>query len=114
MGTLEPATRHPRRRNLLMIGVHLVWGAATAAAMRELRAAREMKIEQLRDVITEHIPDEERVWLDPLKHSYLDLLEVTALPATGGALAVRSIGDGTAFMLPAGAFAKGGRRVSSC
>ena len=24
-----------------MIGVHLVWGAATAAAMRELRAARE-------------------------------------------------------------------------
>jgi uncharacterized membrane protein YagU involved in acid resistance len=41
VGTLEPATRHPARRNLLMIGVHLVWGAATAAAMRELRAARE-------------------------------------------------------------------------
>lgn len=63
-------------------------------------------VEQLRDVITEHIPDEERVWLDPLKHSYLDLLEVTALPMTGGALAVRSIGDGTTFMLPAGEFAK--------
>jgi uncharacterized membrane protein YagU involved in acid resistance len=41
VGTLEPATKHPARRNLLMIGVHLVWGAATAAAMRELRDARE-------------------------------------------------------------------------
>jgi uncharacterized membrane protein YagU involved in acid resistance len=41
VGTLEPATRHPARRNLLMIGVHLVWGAATAASMRELRLARE-------------------------------------------------------------------------
>ncbi|HEX8307816.1 MAG TPA: hypothetical protein VF645_05290, partial [Allosphingosinicella sp.] len=39
--TLEPATEHPARRNLLMIGVHLVWGSATAAAIRELRAARE-------------------------------------------------------------------------
>jgi hypothetical protein len=28
-------------------------------------------IEQLRDVITENIPQEEREWLDPLKHSYL-------------------------------------------
>ena len=34
-------------------------------------------IEQLRDVITEHIANEERVWLDPLKHSYIDLLELT-------------------------------------
>ena len=40
VGTLEPATRHPARRNMLMIGVHLVWGAATAAALRELRTAR--------------------------------------------------------------------------
>ena len=40
VGILEPATGHPRRRNALMIGVHLVWGAATAAAMRELRLAR--------------------------------------------------------------------------
>jgi hypothetical protein len=28
-------------------------------------------IEQMRDVITEHIPQEEREWLDPLKHSDL-------------------------------------------
>ena len=40
VGTLEPATKHPARRNMLMIGVHLVWGAATAAAIRELREAR--------------------------------------------------------------------------
>ena len=41
LNVLEPANRHPARRNLLMIGVHLVWGSATAAAMRELREARE-------------------------------------------------------------------------
>lgn len=41
VGLLEPATKHPARRNLLMIGVHLVWGSATAGAMRELKAARE-------------------------------------------------------------------------
>ena len=41
VGTLEPATRHPARRNALMIAVHLVWGVSTAAAIRELRAARE-------------------------------------------------------------------------
>jgi len=40
-GILKPATLHPRRRNLLMIGVHLVWGAATAIGMRELTLARE-------------------------------------------------------------------------
>jgi uncharacterized membrane protein YagU involved in acid resistance len=38
--TLEPATEHPPRRNLLMLGVHLVWGAVTAASMRELVKAR--------------------------------------------------------------------------
>jgi uncharacterized membrane protein YagU involved in acid resistance len=41
VGNLEPATRHPARRNALMIGAHLVWGAATAAALREIRLARE-------------------------------------------------------------------------
>jgi uncharacterized membrane protein YagU involved in acid resistance len=41
VGTLEPATRHPARRNALMIAAHLVWGSATAAALRELRLARE-------------------------------------------------------------------------
>lgn len=41
VGTLEPATQHPARRNALMIGAHLVWGSTTAAAIRELRLARE-------------------------------------------------------------------------
>jgi hypothetical protein len=57
-------------------------------------------IEQLRDVITEHIPDEERQWLDPLKHSYLDLLELTATPKPGEELTVRSLGDRTSFVVP--------------
>jgi len=64
-------------------------------------------IEQLRDVVTEHIPTEERFWLDPLKHSYLDLLELTAQPKPGGDLTLRSIGDGTTFVVPGGEFAKG-------
>lgn len=63
-------------------------------------------IEQLRDVITEHIPTEERVWLDPLKHSYLDLLEVTKTPKPGEALTLRSIGDKTSFAVPVGELAK--------
>jgi uncharacterized membrane protein YagU involved in acid resistance len=41
VGILDPATRHPGRRNGLMIAAHLVWGWSTAAAMRELAAARE-------------------------------------------------------------------------
>ena len=45
MNVLEPATEHPKRRNLLMIGVHIVWGAATASALRELRLARETILE---------------------------------------------------------------------
>jgi hypothetical protein len=42
---LKPATAHPPRRNGLMITVHLVWGAATALAMRELILMREDMIE---------------------------------------------------------------------
>lgn len=41
IGTLEPATEHPARRNALMIGAHLLWGSTTAAAIRELKLARE-------------------------------------------------------------------------
>ncbi len=56
-------------------------------------------IERLRDVVTEHIGLEERIWLDPLKHSYTDLLEVTEFH-DGGELSLRSMGDGTNFRLP--------------
>ena len=40
LNLLKPATEHPARRNALMIGVHLVWGASTAAALCELADAR--------------------------------------------------------------------------
>jgi uncharacterized membrane protein YagU involved in acid resistance len=40
LGILKPANEHPARRNALMIGVHLVWGAATALTLRELFLAR--------------------------------------------------------------------------
>jgi len=39
-GLLNPATRHPAGRNAMMIAAHLVWGAATAVALRELEAQR--------------------------------------------------------------------------
>ena len=46
MGLLKPATQHPVRRTALMLAAHLVWGVATARAMRELGAARETMLEQ--------------------------------------------------------------------
>ncbi len=63
-------------------------------------------IEQLRDVITEHIPEEERQWLDPLKHSYLDILKPIALPTAGQHLVLQSLGDGAQIVLPDGEFIK--------
>jgi uncharacterized membrane protein YagU involved in acid resistance len=36
---LEPATRHPARRNALMIACHLVWGTTMAVTLRELQRA---------------------------------------------------------------------------
>ena len=63
-------------------------------------------IEQLRDVITEHIPQEERAWLDPLKHSYLDLAEFLSLDEPTQRLVFRSIGNGRVYRVPDGAFRK--------
>jgi hypothetical protein len=40
LGILKPADKHPARRNALMVGVHLIWGAVTAATLRELTVAR--------------------------------------------------------------------------
>lgn len=40
-GVLKPATGHPMRRNLVMIGAHVVWGWSAAEAIRELGDARE-------------------------------------------------------------------------
>lgn len=66
-------------------------------------------IEQLRDVITEHVPEEERAWLDPLKHSYLDLLEIVLLEGKGitQVFCLRSLGDGRTSRLRGGDFSKG-------
>ncbi|MEP6934639.1 MAG: hypothetical protein ABI988_11960, partial [Nitrospirota bacterium] len=61
-------------------------------------------IEQLRDVITEHIPQEEREWLDPLKHSYLDLVEFLSVDEPTQRLVFRSIGDARVYRVPDGAF----------
>lgn len=58
-------------------------------------------IEQLRDVITEHIPEEERAWLDPLKHSYLDLVEVLPRQAGSARRSLRSLGNGRRYDIPA-------------
>ena len=63
-------------------------------------------IEQLRDVITEHIPQEERAWLDPLKHSYLDLAEFLSVDEQTQRLVFRSVGDARIYRVPDGAFRK--------
>ena len=63
-------------------------------------------IEQLRDVITEHIPQEERAWLDPLKHSSLDLAEFLSVDEQTQRLVFRSIGDARVYRVPDGAFRK--------
>ncbi len=64
-------------------------------------------IEQLRDVITEHIPEEERAWLDPLKHSYMDLVEIIQAGEEADVMVLRSIGDGRRYRVKSGEFAKG-------
>jgi hypothetical protein len=61
-------------------------------------------IEQLRDVVTEHIPDEERAWLDPLKHSRMDVFELVSSDPTR--VTARSLGDGATIHLPGGDFIK--------
>jgi uncharacterized membrane protein YagU involved in acid resistance len=38
LGLLSPATRHPARRNALMIAAHVVWGAALGAVVSQLRS----------------------------------------------------------------------------
>jgi hypothetical protein len=57
-------------------------------------------IEQVRDTITTHVPEEERAWLDPLRHSRMDLLEVQS--SDGGELVLRSLGSGARVTVEAG------------
>lgn len=61
-GILKDAVRHPLRRNLLMSGVHLVWGAATALTLRELDRAQAEVFSQgePRDAPSAQMPGEDR------------------------------------------------------
>lgn len=56
-------------------------------------------IEQVRDTITEHVPEEERIWLDPVRHSYMDLLQVVGLDQEPHShrLQLQSLGDQQQF-----------------
>jgi len=62
-------------------------------------------IEQVRDLVTEHVPEEERLWLDSLRHSYMDLLEVQGISPEDQSVHARlqSLGDQQIFevLLPA-------------
>lgn len=40
MGILPPATRHPWRRNLLMIIAHVIWGVTLSETLRKLDAEK--------------------------------------------------------------------------
>lgn len=56
-------------------------------------------IEQVRDLVTEHVPEEERVWLDSFRHSYMDLLEVQDISPGNQTVHARlqSLGDQQIF-----------------
>lgn len=55
--------------------------------------------EQVRDLVTEHVSQEERVWLDSLRHSYMDLLEVQDMAQGNQSTQTRlqSLGDKQIF-----------------
>jgi hypothetical protein len=58
-------------------------------------------IEQVRDTITTHVPEEERAWLDPLRHSRMDILEVQSADDSGE-LTLRSLGSGHEIVVASG------------
>ena len=59
-------------------------------------------IEQIRDTITDHVPEEERIWLDPVRHSYMDLLQIVDLDQQSKPcqLQLQSLGDQQQFDVP--------------
>ncbi len=58
-------------------------------------------VEQIRDTITEHVPQEERQWLDPLRHSYMDVLIILNVDASTipNHLELQSLGDQQRFRI---------------
>lgn len=65
-------------------------------------------VEQLRDTIEVHVPEDERAWLDPLRRSYMDLVEVVEVNPgeAAGTLLLRSLGDGRTDRTAAGGLAR--------
>lgn len=64
-------------------------------------------VEQVRDMVEVHVPEGERAWLDPLRHSYMDLLEVRSVEdRETGRLTLRSLGDGREFRVAVGEFSR--------
>ena len=59
-------------------------------------------VEQVRDTITEHVPEDERRWLDPVRHSYMDLLQIVDLDEKSSPLRLHleSLGDQQQFEVP--------------
>jgi hypothetical protein len=65
-------------------------------------------IEQVRDLVEVHVPEEERVWLDPLRHSFMDLLAVEAVDPSGseGTVALKSLGGNRTYRVPLGSYGR--------
>lgn len=63
------------------------------------RGGQPSLIEQVRDLVEVHVPQEERDWLDPLRHSAMDVLEVRSVRALAAAteLGLCSLGDQRTF-----------------
>lgn len=57
---LAPVWRHPIRRNLLMIAVHLVWGATLAKALRELETAEKEAFGRPANVTASSLQEKEK------------------------------------------------------
>ncbi|MBI5853957.1 MAG: hypothetical protein HZB35_01740 [Nitrospirae bacterium] len=65
-------------------------------------------VEQVRDTISSHVSNEERDWLDPIRHSYMDLLGIVSMGTPPGepSLVLRSLGDGQEYRVPGGAWSQ--------
>lgn len=124
---LEPGFRVQRQIALMRaLQPYVTVGAAEALSPRseELRLAelcvfadflpedgQLSLVEQVRDTVTTHIPQEERIWLDLVRHSYMDLLEIVSLDDQHqpSELILRSLGDGHEYRVAGGDFSRGRR-----
>ncbi|MGE0475048.1 MAG: hypothetical protein AB7P17_15545 [Nitrospirales bacterium] len=58
-------------------------------------------VEQIRDTITDHIPEEKRLWLDPVRHSYMDVLTILSVDSSihPNRLELQSLGNRRRFQV---------------